>query len=108
MKPEDINNDNPSAPNWENYVRRLYINDAEKNIFKKYKKLQEELKNADNVKKNEIEAQINKAFPEDEWWGKYVKELYKKQEGRIYRPTRDNVRIGISRAINFFEKLEKK
>ncbi len=33
MRPEHITDNNPSAPRWERYLRRLYINDAERDIF---------------------------------------------------------------------------
>src|SRR5260221_10694802 len=33
MRPEDITDHNPSMSRWEGYLRRLYINDAEKDIF---------------------------------------------------------------------------
>src|SRR6266700_4170651 len=43
LGPEHITDDHPSVPRWERYLRRLYVNDAEKDIFANISRLYQEL-----------------------------------------------------------------
>ena len=103
-KPEEITDIYPRAPLWENYIRRLYIQDAEENIFEKYSALKSNLEKAKTDEEAmRAQTEINASFPENTWWGKYVKELYEKQKGEVYKPTRKDMKTGIERAIENFE-----
>lgn len=103
IKPEDITDAYPKAPLWENYIRRLYIQDAEESIFEKYSELQSQLKNGSAEEKSTAKAEIDSLFPETSWWGNYVRELHEKQGGEVYKSKHEDLEIGIDRAINNFE-----
>ena len=101
--PEHITDTNPSVPRWERYVRRLYVNDAEKDIFANISRLYQEL----GKEEGDI-SKFNRKFL-DSWWGKYVINLYEAQQGIPYEQTKErrrNKAIGIERAITLFGKLD--
>ncbi len=103
IKPEHITDNNPSTPWWERYLRRLYINDAEKEIFANISQFFQELE-----KEETNMAEFNRDFL-DSWWGKYVRDLYEAQRGIPYQQTNKkgrNKAVGIERAIGFFGKLD--
>ena len=103
IKPEHITDNNPSTPWWERYLRRLYINDAEKEIFANISQFYQELE-----KEETKMAEFNRDFL-DSWWGKYVRDLYESQSGIPYQQTKKkgrNKAVGIERAIGFFGKLD--
>jgi hypothetical protein len=103
IKPEQIADNNPSTPWWERYLRRLYVNDAEKDIFASFSQLYQE---SEREETNIVE--LNKDFL-GSWWEKYVRDLYEAQRGIPYQQAKEkrrNKAVGIERAIGFFEKLD--
>jgi len=103
VRPEDINDNNPSIPRWERYLRRLYINDAEKDIFANISQVYQA-----SEKAGTDVLKFTRGFL-DSWWGKYVKDLYAAQRGIAYEQTKEercNKAVGIERAIAFFAKID--
>jgi len=95
INPEDINDKFLQPERWERYVRRLYINDAEENIF---------------VRMGQIEGdaeKMGKEFPENKWWGQYSRDLYIRRKGILHRLNK-NGQKGMDRGIEFYRKLEQK
>jgi len=74
IKPEHIADNNPSPPWWERYLRRLYVNDAEKDIFANISRLYQELE-----KEEGDISKFNRKFL-DSWWVKYVINSYEAQQ----------------------------
>lgn len=110
VKPEEITDDFPSQPRWERYIRRLYVNDAEDGIFSRLSELYGRLNqyfSTDGIVDQAIVDKLNTEFPENTWWGKYVRELYQTRHGIPLHP-RVGKQIGIARAIDFYEGLESK
>ncbi|MEK7573631.1 MAG: hypothetical protein AAB531_04370 [Patescibacteria group bacterium] len=110
ITPAEITDNFPPQPRWERYIRRLYINDAEEGIFARLNTLHDALKAEDNftfspegfqgvIKRMDLE------FPENTWWGKYVRQLYKDRHGVPFHP-RIGKQRGITRAIEFYKSLE--
>lgn len=103
---ENINDKIVPMPRWERYLRRLFVNDAEKEIFNVYRVavgLNELLATLEEVgPKND---QVERNFPANTWWGSYVRALFEYQNGNPYRSKRDNSG-GIDRAIEFFGRLD--
>lgn len=94
LHPEDINDRLLQPERWERYIRRLYIMDAEEDIF----------------------AHMDKVEGE-KWWDTYVRELYGWQDGIPYDPrnilvpnrndevVRNRVKkVGIRRAMESFNR----
>lgn len=100
IKPEDITDNFPPVPRWEKYLRRLYINDAEEGIFSRLSQLHQQI-NAGEIG----EEQLDKEFPQNTWWGKYVGELFDARKGQPLHP-RVGKQIGMARAIEFYRWLE--
>lgn len=103
IKPEHIADHHPAPPWWERYLRRLYVNDAEKDIFANLSRLYQILE-----KEESNGAERNRDVL-GSWWEKYVRELYEAQRGRPYQQTKEkrwNKAVGIERAIGFFGKLD--
>ncbi len=98
IRPEDLTDNNPPKPHWENYIRRLYIQDAEEGIFKRIS----EIKN--NPFDNKIKEELDVEFPPSTWWGRYVRDLYEEKKGKALKHTRKPE--GIARAIQFYKWLE--
>lgn len=103
LHPEDINDRLLQPERWERYIRRLYINDAEQGIFARLSELNKDILEGKVGSKEELE----KEFPENTWWGKYVRELYDKRHGQALHP-RLHKQLGINRAIEFYSSLEEK
>lgn len=101
LHPEDINDRLLQPERWERYIRRLYINDAEQGIFARLSELNKDILEGKVGSKEELE----KEFPENTWWGKYVRELYDKRHGQPLHP-RLHKELGINRAIEFYHQLE--
>lgn len=100
-QPEDITDEFPPQPRWEQYIRRLYINDAEQGIFTRLSELHKDISEGTIGNKEKLK----KEFPENTWWGKYVRELYSKRQGQPLHP-RLHKQLGINRAIEFYHQLE--
>lgn len=101
--PERITANNPSAPRWEGYLRRLYVNDAETDIFANVSQFYQELEKGEGGT-----SKFHRKFL-DSWWRKYVEDLYEAQRGRPYEQVKEkrrNKAVGIERAIRFFAKLD--
>lgn len=101
LHPEDINDQLLQPERWERYIRRLYINDAEQGIFARLSQLHRDVE----IGKVGSAEELNKEFPQNTWWGKYVRELYDKRHGVPLHP-RDHKQIGIARAIEFYGQIE--
>lgn len=101
LHPEDINDQLLQPGRWERYIRRLFINDAEQGIFARLSKLQRDISEG---KAGSVE-ELEKEFPQNTWWGKYVQELYSKRGGIPLHP-RNHKQIGIARAIEFYHQIE--
>lgn len=109
VNPSDITDNFPPQPRWERYIRRLYVNDAEEGIFARLNTLYNQVGVEANTSLSPlfegILKRIDLEFPENTWWGKYVRELYSKRHGIPYHP-RVGKQIGIARAIGFYKSLE--
>ena len=102
LHPEDINDQLLQPERWEKYIRRLYINDAEKGIFARMSQLLIDMQNGNTDSQKEFE----KEFPQNTWWGQYVHELYNRRGGLPLQP-RKQKRLGITRAVEFYSHIEK-
>lgn len=110
IKPEDLTDGFPTQPRWEKYIRRLYVNDAEGGIFSRLSELYGTLNQytvTDDGVDQAVIDRLNNEFPENTWWGKYVRELYEAREGKPLHP-RVGKQMGIARAIEFYRGLEQK
>ena len=108
LNPEDINDTFLRPGRWERYLRRLYVNDAEEEIFNEYGEAQRLLDQyfiTDGIIDESLVEKIKRQFPETTWWGRYVRELYEIQHGLPYEP-RHGKAVGIERAIDFFKYLD--
>lgn len=108
IKPEDITDDFPPQPRWEQYIRRCYINDAERGIFSRlselYTALYEHVITHGEIDQTIIDT-LSKEFPEDTWWGSFVRALYKARKGIPLHPQAGK-QIGMARAIQFYKLRE--
>lgn len=109
IKPVDITDDYPPQPRWERYIRRLYVNDADDGIFSRLNELYTQLNQAESNGSlfPSIIEKFKAEFPENTWWGKYVRELYQVRHGTPLHP-RIGKQLGIARAIQFYKGLESK
>lgn len=109
LHPGDINERLLRPERWERYIRRLYVNDAEEAIFARFSELITALRNEDEVGSGVvlqgISDRIDREFPPNSWWGKYVRELYEQRKGHSLNP-RSNKPRGIARAIEFYQRME--
>lgn len=108
IDPDNINDKTAPAPRWERYLRRLYINDAEEGIFEKVKESVQKDIDYDQFLANSERPNfsfLDKAFPEDSWWGSLVREVCKNQKGVPYKSQHEKPQ-GTQRAIEFFKYLD--
>lgn len=103
LSPESWTEESVPMSRWERYIRRLYINDAEKDIFAWIKRIKEP--NQWRTIDRNLSHPIWKTFPRESWWGETVVTLYRRRKGRSYRSKRGKP-SGIERAIKFFQFLE--
>jgi len=102
----DITDEYPKEPGWEKYIRRLYVQDAEQGIFDKLAKFEERIVSASSEEEADaIEEEVAATFPEEKWWGKYIRNLYIQQSGPNLE-TDAHGNIGTERAIAFFSSLD--
>lgn len=104
IKPENITDEYHPQSRWERYIRRLYVNDAEDGIFQRLDELYDQLNQAegDGSLLPPIIEKFKTDFPENTWWGKYVRELYQARHGVPLHP-RIGKQLGITRAIRFYQ-----
>ncbi len=105
IEPGYITDENPPAPWWERYLRRLYIKDAEKNIFANMSRSYQ------GSKVHKISDSKHVRIPSLSWWEKCVKDLYENQKEIKFEFSKEKRKInilGIDRAIDFFRKLDNK
>ena len=87
IDPDNINDEAVPMPKWEDGLRRLYIEAAEVGIFQKYAEAEAETEgmlsviSAPKEDYSKIESPLNINFPQNTWWGSYVRKLYREQEG---------------------------
>lgn len=101
----EIDEEKVPAPRWERYLRRLYVNDAEVNIYEHFMEIQTPIE-IYFFTEGKIDAELtekkDREFPETSWWGNYVRVLM--CQGKMpYRSWRGKPQ-GIQRAIEFFGK----
>lgn len=101
LHPEDINDKLLQPERWEQYIRRLYINDAEAGIFNRLSQLHQDISEG----KAGSQEKLEKEFPQNTWWGKYARELYDKRHGIPLHPNAHK-QAGIARAIEYYRELE--
>ena len=107
LEAADLNNEFPKQPAWEKYIRRLYIQDAEEGVYEKLDDFERRIMLA--VSDEEVEKiaqEVSKQFPENTWWGKYIRDLYVKQGEKPNLQSDQSGKIGMDRAIAFFESLD--
>lgn len=103
---EMINDNFPPAPRWERYIRRLYVQDAEGEIFKKIGEYEQKIADAETEADHQtLELAMEKDFPKSTWWGRYVRDLYIKQRG-VPKLKRKKGEFGVARAQAFFGSLD--
>lgn len=96
----EIDEEKVPAPRWERYLRRLYVNDAEEDIFSRLDGLYKAADNEEGpIVFEGIMKRIDIEFPKNSWWGGYVRSLH--WEGMPYK-SRRNKPQGIQRAVEFF------
>ncbi len=94
-----------TAPRWERYLRRLYVQDAEEEIFTKVRDAKETLRwDYLDRKKKQKEYPFWNEFNQNSWWGKAVVEIYRSRKGKPQHAKHEKPE-GIDRAILFFDKL---
>jgi len=104
LVPEDINERMTQPERWEQYMRRLYLNDAEAQTFKLIDEMERQ-RDAGII----TQADIDKEFPQNTWWGNSMRTLYEEQNRRPRESvTRgDGVEVfGTTRAIDLFTRRE--
>lgn len=107
LEADDLNNDFPKQPAWEKYIRRLYIQDAEKGIYDKLDDFERRIMQAASDEEvDKIAQEVSKQFPENTWWGKYVRDLYVQQGEKPNLQSDQSGKIGMDRAIAFFGSLD--
>ena len=105
IEPEHITDRSLSAPWWERYLRRLYINDAEKKIFTSISRFYR------GPKRKKVNASMITREFSASWWKTYVENLYEAQQEKSYESAKEKSNkkgIGVKRAIAFFKKLDEK
>ncbi len=107
IKPESITNEYPPMPVWEGYLRRLYVQDAEAGIFNKISEFEAEINRAttpeDKVRAN---LRMETEFPENTWWGGYVRDLFSRQKDQPHMAS--DKKLGVARAIEYYSRNKKK
>jgi hypothetical protein len=107
LESTDLNDEFPKQPAWEKYIRRLYIQDAEQGIYDKLADFEQRILSASSDQEvEEIVQQISKQFPENTWWGKYIRDLYVSQGEKPNLQSDQSGNIGTDRAIAFFSSLD--
>lgn len=101
----EIDEEKVPAPRWERYLRRLYVNDAEASIYKRFMEIQTPIELhffAEGRIDPELTEKKDQEFSKTSWWGNYIRGLIS-QDKMPYRSRRDKPQ-GIQRAIEFFGK----
>ncbi|MBI5221724.1 MAG: hypothetical protein HY979_02895 [Candidatus Magasanikbacteria bacterium] len=107
LEPGDLNDDFPKQPAWEKYLRRLYIQDAEVGIYQKLDDFERRIMEANSDEEVEkIAQEVSKQFPENTWWGRYIRDMYVRQGEKPNLQTDQFGVIGTERAIAFFQSLD--
>lgn len=99
----DLTEKNITIPLWESYLRRLYIQDAQEEIFSRI----EELRLDRDLTDIPTDDPFWKEFPKNTWWGKASIEYWENhQKNASKNANKSSKVVGMERARQFFSNLD--
>jgi hypothetical protein len=108
LDPKAWTEETVSMPRWEWYLRRLYLHDAENEIFQQVKDEKHAAGNDawEKMDKN-LQHPFWQKFNQKTWLGKTVAQVYRDRKGKPYHSKKDKPE-GIDRAIGFLKLMGEK